>query len=625
MSQLSMFAPILTQEESKWRPPESLPCLDGHQWVWADVESTGLGPNDRAVGYSWCLADGSRGYAPHGHLGGGNLDRGLVHRWVTKEWAGKDVVFINAKGDHKFIKNDGIDLEALGCRIHDVAFQAALLDERRMRFNLNQLCQDVLGRKKDESLKKDEKSHISEMPAGAVGPYAEQDAVDVRDLDLAMRLGIGSKLPNSIQSDGLEKVLKLEDEIIYAVAEMERNGALIDRPKLERWVKEAQERYAKLIMDLYSRVHFRVNPNSSDDMVKLFKHHGLTWKTTDKGAPSFEADFLETVQNDDVQLALKARRIDSLLSKYLKKYLHALGPDNILRYSLHQLRSTEENYGTISGRFSMAAPSGGKGANLQQVMRVKDQIKYVGPDWIIRELFIPPPGRVWVSADAKQIEFRLFAHYANSPRINARYRENPELDFHNIVRDMVQKLIPSFERQESKTLNFSKVYGAGRAKISTELGLPRYKSDEFVDAYEEELPEAGQLLNRATRLAEKRGYVRTHLGRLARFIKPSAKDPELRRLEEIRYKPHSALNRVLQGTAADVMKNKIKEVHDNRKLLDFSERYVVHDEADGDQPPDPVKHKLLDELLNTQSEGYSFRVPILWDLGTGHNWREAHG
>ena len=82
-----------------------------------------------------------------------------------------------------------------------MAFQAALLDERRLRFNLDQLLHDVLGRQKNKSIRKGEKSFIADMPVGAVAPYAEQDAQDVHDLDLAMRLGVNTLLPQ-LDHDG---------------------------------------------------------------------------------------------------------------------------------------------------------------------------------------------------------------------------------------------------------------------------------------------------------------------------------------------------------------------------------------------------------------------------------------
>lgn len=619
-----MFARFAERSDGvKWTAP-SLPDLSKYKWLWADSEATSKNPfTARPVGYSFYTEDGNKWYLPFGHAGGGNLDERLVKRWFEREIRDKDISWLNAKYDTHVTHNWGIDLEALGNRCHDVSYQAALLDEYRRKFNLEILCNDVLGIVgKDQELGKNDKSQIADMPAAMVGPYAEIDAQRVYQLDMAMRYGIESKLKNSIKSDDLDKVLDLEDSIIFAVVTMERNGALIDRPKLERWVREAEAAYHKLIMELYRRVGFRVNPDASTDMSRMFRYLGIDPPRTDKGQDSFEGDYLAKLPNPEIQIAVKARRIASLLSKYLKKYLKALDDKNILRYSLHQLRANNDDKGTVSGRFSSASPGEGiPGANIQQIMRTKDQIRDVGPDWLIRELFIPSPGKVWLCADAAQIEFRLFAHYANSPKLNKAYGDNPRVDFHDMVRDLIRLVIPDFDRQPAKTINFSKVYGAGRVKIALQLGILQSISDKFVDAYESEFPEAGRLLRQATKLAENRGWVKTFMGRRAKFTKPSSQDPKIRLMEEIAYKPHSALNRILQGTAADVMKKKIFIVHRERKVLNYTERFVVHDEFDGDQDPDPVNLKNMDELLNTQD--FNFRIPILWEAKTGANWKEA--
>lgn len=607
-SLLAPIAPVAADWVQKV-PPQ----LDSkYQWIWCDTETTGLDVvTDKAVGWSFYLEDGQKFYLP----------KDIAIPWINSELRGKDLVWLNAKYDCHIALNTGVNFEKLGNKFHDVSFQAALLDERRKRFNQNQLLFDVLGRHKDTSIRKEEKSFIANMPVGAVAPYAEQDAEDVHDLDMAMRFGTNSLLSNSIKRDELERVLTLEDKIIYAVVEMERNGALIDRPKLERWVHEVRDRVTKLSMELSSLVKFRVNPNSGDDMVRLFKYLGLQYPLTAGGKPSFEADFLEKFLNKEVKLALKVRKFGSLLSKYLVKYLTALDSNNILRYSLHQLRSTEEGHGTISGRFSMAAPNNRPGANLQQVIRVKDQIRDMGPEWIIRELFIPAPGKVFVAADAAQIEFRLFAHYANSAKLNQAYKDNPRVDFHDKVRDMIRLVIADFDRQRAKAMNFTKVYGGGRKKVATKLGIAQAKANVFIDAYDSEFPEVQVLLDLSTRLAEQRGYVKTLYGRRARFKKPTSTDSATRQIEEIQYKPYSALNRVLQGTAGDIMKEKIFETYEAREDLQLTMRYPVHDEEDGDQPPDPIYKQRFEELLNGQS--VDLRIPILWEVDNGANWAEA--
>jgi DNA polymerase-1 len=601
---------MVREGEAKWYAPVP-PDLSAYKRIYLDTETTGKNPHkDSPVGIAVATEDMKKWYLPFLHAEGGNLDEKIVKRWAKKELVGKDLVFLNAKFDNAMFWRWGIDLEAQENRLHDVSFMPALLNEYRRRFNLEELCQDFLGAGKDRGILKGEKAHIAQMPASVVGPYAETDAIRLKELE--------DVLVPKIKAEELDRVLSLEDSIIYAVCEMERNGALLDRPKLERWNEELQSKYTKIILEIYQAVGFRVNPNSGDDMARLFRYLGIDPPQTIKGAPSFEGDYLATVQNELVQKALRARRFASLRSKYTKKYLDAIGTDNILRFSLHQLRGDKEGSlkGTISGRFSCAAPSTG-GANIQQVTKPDKQLKKFGPGYLIRELFIPEPGKTWVSADASQIEFRLFAHYSDSKKLIKAYQDNPDVDFHQMVLEMVQRVNPDFIRSLAKNVNFAKVYGAGEEKTAEMLSLPIHESNKFVRAYDEEFPEVNILLHGATRLAMRRNYVKTILGRRARFNKPTSTDPVTRRLQEIMYKPHSALNRVLQGSAADILKIKTKEVYDNRKLLELTMRLSVHDEIDGDLA-NPEKKNKMQELLNEQS--IQFKVPLTWDIETGENW-----
>jgi DNA polymerase-1 len=127
---------------------------------------------------------------------------------------------------------------------------------------------------------------------------------------------------------------------------------------------------------------------------------------------------------------------------------------------------------------------------------------------------------------------------------------------------------------------------------------------EIEKIYNRVLPEVGPLLEQASELARKRGYVRTLLGRRTRF-------PEKSRL-------HKALNGVIQGTAADIMKRKLIELHKGRKDTGLSLRYTVHDEVDGDIP-DLEHAKRVAGVLNSQSFP-EIVVPILWEVGIGQNW-----
>ncbi len=578
---------------STWKAPETLPVLDGrYKKVWFDSEwdGTDVFGVSKPIGYSICLEDDRRFYLPFGHRGGGNLDKSLVHRWAQRELRDKDVVFASGKGDIQMARKSGIDFEAQGCRPHDIQHKVALLSDERRSFKLEDLAHDILGESKDEI----DRSRIWELPAAEVGPYAEKDAW--------LTKGVDEACDDPIRDEGLGRVLKLEDDLMYATCEMERNGARLDMPKLEKWAPEAKRRYQQAILEVASETGIRVNPNAPVDLARLADALGISYGFAEGGGPSFTDAFLRTIDNPHFKKLRVARALSSISSKYLDAYL-SWQRAGILRYQLHQLKGDE--YGTISGRYSSSKK------NIQQVFSPKRQFKKLGfSEYVIRELFIPHDDDCeWIKADAMQIEFRGFVHYSNSQRLIQRYVDNPLIDFHNIVQELLVNAGIDIDRDDTKNINFGKLYAMGRAKMARQLGVPQSVADELFNQYDAMFPEARNLLNLSMSLAKNRGWVHTILGRRARF-------PSGERL-------HSALNRVIQGTAADIMKLKLLEVYNNRHLLGLKLFFTVHDEVDGQIRRGSRSKALLTELLNTQIEELKLRVPILWDVKTGPNWAMA--
>lgn len=564
-----------------WRPPDPLPDLARYPWFSVDTETTGLNiVRDHPIGIAIHTPDDRAHYLPFAHPFG-SFDSALIKRWARRELRDKDLYFSSAKFDNHMFLNWGIDLEAQGCRLHDVQHAAALLDEHRRRFALDVLAEEFLGLGKFE-LPTDVK--ISEMSAGEVGPYAENDA------RLVSRLK--EYFAPKIAAEDLGRVLELEDALIYATCEMERNGAPIDVAKLARWRAAVRAEYGTAILGIYAELKLRVNPNSGPDLARLFRELGLRYDNTLHGRPSFTSDFLETVDHPIVQLALHARKLADINSKYLDKYARQLGGSSILHYKLWQLRT--DQYGTITGRYASSS------VNIQQVFSVDRNLAWL-PDFVVRELFLPAPGRVFVSADANQIEFRLFAHFSGSQRLIGAYRDDPTTDFHRVVAEIV-----SIPRKPAKNINFAKLFGAGLDKIAEMLKRPPEEVESLVARYDEEFPEARILMNRAIRVAERQGYIKTILGRRRRY-------PE-------RERTYSALNAKIQGTAADIMKLKLLTVYRERRRLGLTLRYPVHDEIAGDLE-DPARASELKELLDEQSIQLS--VPIVWNVKTGKNWREV--
>jgi len=606
-------------EDNGWRAPTELPDFSVYpkeaKFGFDTEYSTGSVFTAKLAGISICTPDKKRYFLPVGFKGGGNLDPNSVRRWATNELKGRHLCILNAKGDNEVLRNWGLNLEEIGVSIHDPAFKAALIDENRRKFNLNILLEELCGRSKAEIA--GAKSDISDMAASEVGRYAEQDAEDHLDIDLAQE--------PEIQKQDLQKVCDLEDQLIYCTSSMEHEGALINRPKLERWVQEVSLAHQAAILELHRITGLKINPNSGKDLQKLFHSLGLEIPTREEelgGGETFEEEYLSKVIHPCVKMVITARKLDSLNSKYLKKYLKNLDSNNILRYNLHQLRNDE--FGTVTGRYASAAPREG-GCNIQQVMKCEAQLDEESiSQWIVRELFIPEPKKFYVAADASQIEFRWFASYSKSERLIRDYCDNPEIDFHQLVADIFGQ-----KRSIAKHQNFGKVYNLGVPKLARKLGYgckcgclgneqwnkanhsqdcPIHKAFAISKEYDEKFPEAKKLSSDAMKVAKSRGYVKTIMGRRRRY-------PNGERL-------HSALNAVIQGTAAESLKVKLLETYNNRKYLGITLRATVHDELDGDmESKDKIQE--FKDLLEEPDSRIPCRVPLLWDIGIGKNWREA--
>lgn len=576
----------MSQASLKWtvdpvarrgKPLDALPDALESPRVSLDVETDGLDVygDSLPVGIALATADAEY-YFPFGHFEGKQHNAARVREWLEDNLAGKDIIFRNAKFDIEMCRKWGLDLEAIGCVPREVQHAAALLDDRRRTFSLDVLAQDRLGVGKLAL----PGGRICELPADAVAPYARRDARLTYDLD--------GNYEKDIQAEELGKVLQLENDLIYATLSMEREGAWLDVPKLERWILEVEAARVARIMEIYRLTGVRVNPNSADTMKKLFNYLQIDLPA------SFDEDHLEEYKDVvEIKLALEARQLASLLSKYLIKYRDAMAPGGRLRYQLHQLRA--DDGGTITGRYASSK------VNIQQVMKPdKQQIR----EWIIRELFIPPKGMLFLDADASQIEFRLMCHYANAERLIKAYKENPDTDFHQLVTDVVLKNCMS--RTLAKNVNFMKVYGGGAKKLALMTGKSFEEAEEMDNTYNRMFPEAKRLLNRATRTAETRGYVKTFIGRRRRYYPGD--------------RFYSALNSVLQGTAADVLKYALLALYNERKTLGFNLRATVHDEVIG-EVPDQAAAARVTELLNEQR--LPFRVPLTWQVATGKNWSDA--
>jgi DNA polymerase-1 len=654
-----------THPPAGWQP-DPLPDLHGETSLRLDFETNGLQwwAGDAPVGIAWMFTrSGRRGYSAFGHQGGGNsCDKLAAQRWLNS-LRGVHIDNANTKFDlHMSRAGMGVDLtDKRGNTFGDVAHRAALLDDHRFRFGLDQLAKDFLSEdagKTDLQLR--DKGELWRLPAWEVAPYAVHDVVLVDQLVTATH-------PDIVKQE-LERVLDLEQQIIPVVVEMEKNGCFLDMDLLAQWTADARREYHEAMYRIFRAVGFHLSsPDSSKDIARLFKALSIPITaftgSTDKAGnpkPSFAKDVLQRIDHPVIKDLLLAGELADLDSKYLGKYSATVRADGWIRFNLHQLRvgkSEDDKKGTVSGRFSSAGDEHG-GFNVQQVVSPKKQAdKHWCEKYIVRNLFKPAKGKTWLAVDADQIEYRIFAHFSNDPDILGKYHEDISAigveeakrlkrgiytDYHDIVQEVLKRGKPDIKRKHTKITNFCKLFGAAEIKFALTLELisqatadalyekyapGKWARAEFgerqasiraepclqealqvYDTYDRMFPAGKATLELAKQTARDRGYVKTIMGRRARF--PG------------KQRTHSALNRAVQGTAADINKRVLVEVYNQREALGLTLRMTVHDELDSDMD-DPGMLPQVEKVFNTQY--IPLRVPILWSCETGPSWGQAKG
>lgn len=664
--------------EGEWRPPATLPDLSSFKRLWTDCETN---TNDKFKARVCGMAVVTEGakkvvhpggrveyegawYFPKAHLAGGNMDAD-VFAWANSRQGllGKHISNINTGFDAEALANEGVDLEGSGCTLRDISHSAALIDENRFKGpNLNELMAEFLGpdrKKLDTNIAPED---IHKVHSSLIGPYAIEDAIGAKDVDLAQE--------PYIERDRLERVLKLESDLIWPNNHMERSGMRLDLPKLAGWQQDLAFEHQTLAMKVWQETGVKLKPNSPASWHELFCKLGLEKpayvkqreaKDKSRGTlfmkdvPNGYTDaFLKKFDHAMVRAGLRMRRMESLDSKYLGKYDRARLGDK-LPFHLYQLRASEDDYGTVVGRYSSA------NVNIQQVFKVSNQVdKFCdcgakkdsphGPTcfglrFIVRELMIADEGFDMFAVDGSQLQFRLFAHYSRDQQLIRAYNDNPDVDFHQMVAELFV-----LSRQAAKHNNFAMVLGMGREKLADRLGMscecrdrsywsrllrrgmareeayrhifgvnsnhdsgcPARESNDLAERYDAEFPAAKKTMEAVSDAAESRGVVKTLLGRRRRF-----KDSDGNVINSKFYSGFAAL---LQGGEADMVKSKILTIYNNRKAIGVHKmRAPVHDEATGDIDKDPAMKRRFTECCNDTVE-IPLKVPMIWEPKFGANW-----
>ena len=611
MIQKPMFSP-----PTEWLPPENFPDLSDYKEIAIDLEtkdpdlrkmgSGSVSKNGDVVGIAIAV-EGWSGYYPIAHEGGGNMDRKKVLGWfqsVLKTPA--DKIFHNAMYDVCWIRALGLSING---RIIDTMIASALVDENQMRYDLNNCAKRYTGKSKNESdlyaaakdWGIDAKAEMYKLPAIYVGAYAEKDA--------EITLELWKELQKEIYTQDIESIFSLETELFPCLVDMRFLGVRVDVQAAHKLKQELVEQEKQCLLEVGKETQVDVQIWAARSIAQVFDKLKLDYDRTEKTqSPSFTKNFLQNHPHPLVKLIAQAREINKAHTTFI---------DTILKHSykgrihaeINQLRS--DNGGTVTGRFSYSNP------NLQQIpARNKD----LGPR--IRSLFIPEEGHTWGCFDYSQQEPRLVVHYAalqnlyGSGEVLDAYNDG-DADFHSIVAEMAD--IP---RSQAKTINLGLFYGMGKNKLQAELGISKDKSDSLFRQYHNKVPFVKQLMDNVMHRAQDSGKIRTLLGRLCRFHlwEPNQFGihkalPHDAALAEHgpgikRAYTYKALNKLIQGSAADMTKKAMIELYKEG----ITPHIQVHDELDISVDGN------ADKIVEIMENAVNLEVPNKVDYESGPNW-----
>lgn len=646
--------------ETGWRPPQAFPNLASAVAISIDVETKepdfDHGPGwgrkkGHIVGFSVGALDAlgniGRWYFPVRHEVEPeyNLDPDTCFRWLKTILETPHIPKIGANliYDVGWLTTENIFIQG---DLHDVQFAEALLNEEGT-VALDYLAQKYTGAGKETSILYEwcatayggdvngkQRANIWRASPRIVGLYGEADA--------ALPLEIIQKQWPMLHAEGLMDVYRMECDSIVLLVKMRLTGVAVDLNAAEQLYGELGGDIHRLNEQLYTQTGVRANVNSSAELAKVFDAVGLSYPHTDAGNPSFKKEFLQGVDHPVGQTIREIREHEKIRGTFIRSYLLESNVDGRIHCSFHPLRGDEG--GTRSGRFSSDSP------NLQNIPVRTELGKRV------RKLFVPDAGHIaWEKNDYSQIEYRFLAHFAVGPgsdNLREEYNANPRTDYHD---NTYYRLCPfmgwnpenkdtaKLYRKPVKNINFGLLYGMGKDKLSRALmeyfqgKLGKSQINELFDAYHSANPYVKATMEETGNFAKEHGFIQTILNRRSRF---NAWEPrQINHQNRARSLPyelalrnygadiqrsetHKAINRKLQGSAADMIKRGMHRCY-KEGVFDVIgvPKLQVHDELDfsviDDSPQQKEAYRYMRYVLENAIQ---LRVPVLVDSGRGPNW-----
>lgn len=397
----------------------------------------------------------------------------------------------------------------------------------------------------------------------------------------------------------------VEMPLVETLYDMEQCGVRVEADELKAYGEKLGVRIHELEQEIYEEADEIFNINSPKQLgVILFEKMGLQGGRKTKTGYSTAADVLEKLAPEYPIVAkiLEYRQMAKLKSTYADGLAGFIQADGRIHGKFHQTI-------TATGRLSSAEP------NLQNIP-VRMELGR-----LIRKVFIPEDGFVFVDADYSQIELRILAHCSGDDMLINAYRQAQ--DIHRITASQVFHVpfdeVTDLQRRNAKAVNFGIVYGISSFGLSQDLSISRKEAAEYIDQYFLTYPGIKTFLDNTVASAREHGYVETLFGRRRPM-------PELKSSNYMQrsFGERVAMNAPIQGTAADIIKVAMIGVSRRLKEKQMKSRLVlqVHDELLIETYIPELEQ--VEEILKEEMErAADLKVPLLVDMHTGNNWYEA--
>ncbi|MFA6215447.1 MAG: DNA polymerase I [Patescibacteria group bacterium] len=597
-----------------------------------DTETSGLNPlSDELLGISFCWQEGNAFYLPastrvergepastrveRGEPASTRVERGepastRVERGEPskKSWLEQIKPILADEKVKKVGHNIKFDLQTLqtaGLTVNNVAFDTMvasyLINPGSRQHNLDGLVftelgyqmqpiTDLIGRGKTQIT-------LREVPLERVADYSCEDA------DFTWRL-IKPLTKELAEKNNLGLMQKIEVPLIPVLAEIEKNGVLIDTPLLKKIAGKVDKELIELEKNIHQLAGTKFNIASplqlKEILFEKLQISSLGLGRTKTGI-STAADELEKLKGKHkiIDLIIRFRELAKLKSTYLDALPKLVDLSGRIHTSFNQTV-------TATGRLSSSEP------NLQNIP-IRTELGQQ-----IRKAFIAPKGFKIISADYSQIELRIIASLANDEKMIESFKKGEDIhqrtaaEINNVPLEKVTKGM----RYAAKAVNFGIIYGQGPFGLAASTGISRGQAHDFIDKYFEIHHNIFDYLEATKELAKKTGYVETFFGRrrylpeINSTIQPIAAAAE-----------RMAINHPIQGTAADLIKLAMIEIYQKLPKISPESKMIlqVHDELVFEVPAAEVK-KVAAFVKTEMEKVYQLRAPVEAEVEAGDNW-----